>query len=100
MSERSISPDGPPFGARDLSGFRNPNEQRTKILAYLECRSKFFPLFRRECPAHVHHRRQPHIRLVAAVETHGLVITHARERRLDLMPCSCEGSRQEAFDHL
>ena len=36
-----------------------------------------------------------HVRLVAAIEPHGIVVTHARERRLDLVSRGFERGRQK-----
>src|ERR1700694_2521681 len=38
MRERSVGSNGSPFGPGDLSSLWNSNEQRSKILADLECR--------------------------------------------------------------
>ena len=49
--------------------------------------------------AHVGHRGQTQVGLVATVQTDGFVIGHAGKRRLDLESGCLEGSGQKAFHH-
>ena len=56
-------------------------------------------ILRREAVAHVGECGQTQIGLVDAVEPDGLVIIHARKRRLDRAARGLERSRQKSFDH-
>ncbi len=99
MCERSVGAYSSPFRARHLSRLRDSDKQRSNIRSDLKCRLEFFQIFRRECLPHIQHRRQTHIRLVAAVQSHRLVITHARKWRLDFASGSFERGGQKTLDH-
>ena len=94
----AVTPDGTALSAGNFSRVRNANQLHWKILAHPEFRGEFFQFRRRQRPAHIHHRRETHIRFVVAISTDSFVVTHARKRRFDLVSRSFERSRQKSFD--
>ena len=97
MSEGSVGSNRSPLGAGHFPGFRNSNQQRSNILSNFERRLEFLQILAGKCVSHVHHGWQAHVRLVTAIQADGLVVTHARKRRLDLASGGLERGSQKSF---